>query len=323
MITIKELKQDNKNALRYLHNGFGLDFQQPFTVVKHDGKFTAKSIINCLSKEIDHFSAEDYEIVLLIRHYDYNGKLERQHAAVFDGEKFYIDVPRGYNDDIDTFYDKGDLEHTRKNKTAYLFVIAQKKEYLIDKPSTYPDLTVRYRYIPTSYEKAGDGNGNIYYSRVHIKEMHKNIDPFEWDIRYRRYKSLSEIIDKSGYLTAEYRNKLMNRVRAYKSHKRKNEFLATDYSETVKELDGIFDGLKTEIAITVKNITTYSQARLLEKAVDNFAWGLSYFTTYRKRIAEKEYDSKQHAESAEQNIRSYLDKVYEALRGAANETDGK
>ena len=211
----------------------------------------------------------------------------------------------------------------RKTRTAYYYIIAQKKIHLIDKPSEYHDLTVRYQYIPTSYEKACDGNGNTYYSRVHIKERHKNVEPFEWDVRYRRLKTLSEIIDKSGYLTVEYRNKLMNRVRTYKSQKRKNEFLATDYSDVVKALDGVFDDLKTEIANTVKNITTCSQARSVEKAVDNFAWGVSYFTTYRKRIAEKEYDSKQYAENAEQNIRSYLDEAYKSLREAVNETDGK
>lgn len=169
----------------------------------------------------------------------------------------------------------------------------------------------------------GDGNGNTYYSRIHIKELHKNVEPFEWDIRYKRLKTLSEIIDKSGYLTAEYRNKLRDRVRAYKSQNRKNEFLATDYSGTAKALNGIFENLKTEIANTVKNVTTYGQARAVERAVDNFAWGLSYFITYRKRITEKEYDSKRSAESAEQNIRSYLDGAYDALREAANETDGK
>ena len=323
MVTIRELKQDNKNTLRYLHDCFGFDFQKPVTIIKQDGKFTANYVSIYLSKVITPFFPEDYEIVLLIRHYNYCNQLDELHAVTCDGDRFTVDVPRGYKYDIDTFYNKRFFEEVRKTRTAYYYIIAQKKIHLIDKPSEYHDLTVRYKYIPTSYEKACDGNGNTYYSRVHIKELHKNVEPFEWDVRYRRLKTLSEIIDKSGYLTAEYRNKLMNRVKAYKSQKRKNEFLATDYSETVKALDGMFEKLKTEIANTVKNIKTYSQARLVERAVDNFAWGLSYFTTYRKRITENEYDSKQHAENAEQNIRSYLDKVYEALREAANETDDK
>lgn len=88
MATIKELKRDNKNALRYLHNGFGLDFQQPIIVIKQNGKFIAKTIVDRVSKEIDNFSPEDYEIVLLIRHYDYAGQLEKQHAVAFGGERF-------------------------------------------------------------------------------------------------------------------------------------------------------------------------------------------------------------------------------------------
>ena len=323
MVTIKELRQRNENALRYLHDCYGFDFQKPVTIIKQDGKFTANYVSIYLSKVITPFFPEDYEIVLLIRHYNYCDQLDKLHAVTCDGDRFTVDVPRGYKYDVDTFYNKRFFEDVRKTRTAYYYIIAQKKIHLIDKPSEYHDLAVRYQYIPTSYEKACDGNGNTYYSRVHIKERHKNVEPFEWDVRYRRLKTLSEIIDKSGYLTVEYRNKLMNRVRTYKSQKRKNEFLATDYSDVVKALDGIFDDLKTEIANTVKNITTCSQARSVEKAVDNFAWGVSYFTTYRKRIAEKEYDSKQYAENAEQNIRSYLDEAYKSLREAVNETDGK
>ena len=323
MVTIKDLKRDNKAALKYLHDKFSFDFQKPVTIIKQDGKFTANYVSIYLSKVIKPFFPEDYEIVLLIRHYNYCNQLDELHAVTCDGDRFTVDVPRGYKYDVDTFYNKRVFEEVRKTGTAYYYIIAQKKEYLIDEPSECHDLTVRYKYIPTSYEKACDGNGNTYYSRVHIKELHKNVEPFEWDVRYKRLKTLSEIIDKSGYLTVEYRNKLMYRVRAYKSQKRKNEFLATDYSGVVKVLNDMFEKLKTEIANTVKNIKTYSQARSVEKAVDNFAWGLSYFTTYRKRITEKEYDSKQYAENAEQNIRSYLNEAYESLREAANETDGK
>ncbi len=321
MANIKKLNQDNKNASQYLHDSFGFDFQKPFTVVKQDGKFTANSIINSISKKISDFSPDDYRIVLLIRYYDYNGKLERLHVATFDGKKFNIDVPRGYDYDIDTFYSKGALEHTRKNKTAYLFIAVQKNEYLIERKAGWHDTTVRYKYFPGACEYWSDGKGNTYYNRIKIKEINKNGKPFDWDTRYQRIKSLNEIIDKSGYLTVEYRNQLMNRVRNYKSKKRKDEFLATDYSCAVKALDALFEKLKIQIADTVKNITTYNQARLVEKAMDRFAWGFSYFTKYRKKIEEKDYDSKQYAESSEQNIRKYLDEANETLREAANETD--
>ncbi len=321
MVNIKKLNQDNKNASQYLHDSFGFDFQKPFTVIKQDGKFTANSIINGISKKISDFSPDGYKIVLLIRYYDYNGKLERLHIATFDGKKFNIDVPRGYDYDIDTFYSKGAFEHTRKNKTAYLFIVIQKNEYLIERKAGWHDTTVKYKYFPGTCEYWSDGKGNTYYNRIKIKEINKNGKPFEWDIRYQRIKSLNEIIDKSGYLTVEYRNQLMNRVRNYKSKKRKDEFLATDYSCTIKALEALFEKLKIQIADTVKNITTYNQARLVEKAMDRFAWGLTYFTKYRKKIEEKDYDSKQYAESSEQNIRKYLDEANETLREAANETD--
>lgn len=323
MTNIKELKQDNKNVMHYLHDGFGFDFQKPFTIVKQDGKFTANLIKSIIAKEISDFSDAEYETALLIHPYDYNGKIDRLHAVVLDGDKFDVDVPRGYRYDIDTFYNKCDFKNTRKNKTAHYYIIAQKKEYLQEKNVTRHDVTVRFKYYPTAYECYGDGNGNTYYSRVHIKELHINGDPFYFDIRYRHIKALSEIIDKSGYLTVEFRSKLMNRVCTYKNKKRKTEFLATDYSCSVKALDLLIGELKTEIAESVKNITTYSQARFVERAMDKFAWGLSYFTTYKDRIAEKDYDSKEHAENSGKNIRGYIDAAFEALREAANETDDK
>lgn len=321
MANIMQLNQDSKRVSQYLHNGFGFDFEKPFTIIKQDGKFTANTIISSLAKEIENFSTQDYIIVLLIRHYDYSGKLERLHIATFDENKFNIDVPRGYDYDIETFYSKGDLEHTRKNKMAYLYIVAQKTEYLIERKILRHDTTVRYRYIPSPCEFWGDSKGNTYYNRVKVKAVYKNEKPFEWNIQYRQIKSLSEIIDKSGYLTVEYRSRLMERVREYKSKKRKAEFLTTDYSCTVKTLNALFETLKNQIADTIKSIKTYSQARLAEKAMDKFAWGLSYFIKYRERIEKKEYDSKQYAESSEQNIRKYFDEANEALHEAENETD--
>lgn len=321
MANLKELNQDSKNVSQYLHGGFGFDFEKPFTIIKQDGKFTANTIISGLSKEIENFSSENYKIILLIRYYGHSGNLEKLHIATLDDDKFNIDVPRGYDYDVDTFYSKGDLEHTRKNKMAYLFVVAQKTEYLIDRKPIRHDTTERYQYIPSSCECCGDGKGNTYYYRVNVKEINKNKKPSQLDIQYRRLKSLGDIIDRSGYLVYEYRDRLKDRVREYKSKKRKSEFLATDYSYTVKALNDLLETLKIQIADTVKNITNYSQARLAEKAMDKFAWGLSYFIKYRERIEKKEYDSKQYAESSEKNIREYLDAASEAIREAANETN--
>ena len=71
------------------------------------------------------------------------------------------------------------------------------------------------------------------------------------------------------------------------------------------------------------NITSSSQSRLIERALGYLTWGLSHFNKYRQHISEKYYDSKECAESAEKNIRSYLESAFEALREAANEVDGE
>ncbi len=322
MENIKTLKQDNNKALAYLHNCFFFDFQKPFVIIKQDGKFTANSIKSCLSNEIADFSPDDYEIVLLIRPYDYGDKIDKQHAVNLDG-KFDVDAPRGYSYDIDRFYNKADFEEDRKKRIAYYFIVAQKKEYLCEPILNRNDTTARYKYIPGSYEMYNDGKGNSYYRRVHIKGLHKNEQPFEWVVQYKYLQTLSEVIDKSGYLTCEFRSELNRRVCAYKNKKRKAEFLATDYSGVVKVLDGLFDKLKTDIAKAVINITNSSQSRLLERALDKFTWGLSHFNKYRQHIAEKYYDSKECAENAEKNIRGYIDEAFEVIREAANEADGK
>lgn len=323
MNEIKELKQDNKAALQYLHDKFSFDFQKPVTVIKETGKFTANYVSIYLSKVITPFYPEDYEIVLLIRPYDYRHQLDRLHAAVCDGDRFTVDLPRGYKYDIDTFYNKRDFEENRKTRTAYYYIIAQKKEHLCLDHSVKIDYTERFEYIPKSYEQYCDGKGNTYYGRITIAHKDTNADAFEYPTRYKNLKELSDIIDKSGYLVCEYRTALNRRVCAYKNKNRKAEFLATDYSGVVKELTEMFEALKNEIAKAVLNIANGSQARYIEKAVDKLSWGLSYFLTYKQRIEEKYYDSKQYAESAEKNIREYIAGAHEALTEAANETDGK
>lgn len=322
MTTIKELKQDNKAALKYLHDKFSFDFQKPVTIIKEEGKFTANYVSIYLSKVITPFFPEDYEIVLLIRHYNYSNQLDKLHAVICDGDRFTVDVPRGYKYEIDTFYNKRVFETVRKTRTAYYYIIAQKKEYLYLNHTVKFDCTERFDYFPSRYDQYSDEKGNTYFSKITIAYKGTNAEPFEYPTRYKNLKQLSDIIDKSGYLTIEYRYRLMDRVYAYKNKKRKDEFLATDYSQTVKDLDAMFEKLKIQIADTVKNITTYSQARLAEKAMDKFAWGLSYFIKYRERIENKEYDSKEYAESSEQNIRKYLNEASEAIREAANETNG-
>ena len=323
MNEINELKQDNKAALKYLHDKFSFDFQKPFTIIKQEGKFTANYVSIYLSKAIIPFYPEDYEIVLLIRPYDYCKKLDRLHAVTCDGDRVTVDVPRGYKYDIDTFYNKRDFEEKRKTQTAYYYIIAQKKEHLCLDHSVKIDYTERFEYIPNKYEKYGDGKGNTYYAKIIISHKDTNAAPFEYPTRYKGIKELSDIIDKSGYLVCEYRSELNRRVCAYKNKRRKTEFLATDYSSTVKDLTDMFEALKTEIVKSVMGITNGTQARYIEKAVDNLSWGLSYFLTYRQRIEEKYYDSKQYAENAEKNIREYINEANKALTEAANETDGK
>lgn len=314
MTNIKELMQDDKNALSYLHYGFCLDFQKPITIIKQEGKLTVNHIKTCLMKEIDDFSTKAYRIVLLVHPYDYKNKIDSLHAVFFSGDKFNVDVPCGNKYDIDMFYSKGEFENIRKNKTAYYFIIAQQREYLSELNTSRPDTTERFKHFSGPYELCCDGKGNTYYGHIRIKELHKNVDPFEWDVRFRRLQSLSDIIDKSGYLTIEFRNRLKARVCAYKYKKRKAEFLATNYSSVVKALEWLFEKLKTEIANTVINITTYSQARLAEKAMDKFAWGFSYFTTYREHIYQKAFDSRETAEHSEKNIHNYIEAAFEAIR---------
>lgn len=322
MATIKELKQDNKTALKYLHDKYSFDFQKPVTIIKEEGKFTANYVSIYLSKVITPFFPEDYEIVLLIRHYNYCNQLDKLHAVSCDGDKFTVDVPRGYKYNIDTFYNKRVFEEIRKKRTAYYYIIAQKKKHLCLDHSVKIDYNERFDYFPGRCDQYSDGKGNTFYGQISISHKGTNAEPFEYNTRYKNLQHLSDIIDKSGYLVCEYRSGLNCRVSDYKSKKRKSEFLATDYSFTVKALNDLFETVKIQIADTVRNITTYSQARLAEKAMDKFAWGFSYFIKYRERIEKKEYDSKQYAESSEQNIRKYLDEVKETLREAANETNG-
>lgn len=112
----KELLQVRHNALRYISEHYGYDFQKPYNIIAFCGKWTANSII----KEAGNKSG----ILFVVDGQDM--KACEMKNGVFEVR----DVKTNYQYKIDCFYGKGGFEDTRKKGTSAVYFVYQNKEYI-------------------------------------------------------------------------------------------------------------------------------------------------------------------------------------------------
>lgn len=111
----KELLQVNKNALKYIAETYGYDFQKPYKVVGILGKFTANSIKKII---------KDSNALLFMTNDDNINIVELNNG------KFKVnDLNSNYAYSISTFYSKGKFEEVRKSGEAAIYVIQQDRQY--------------------------------------------------------------------------------------------------------------------------------------------------------------------------------------------------
>ena len=122
----KELLQTNKNALKYLAEYYGYDFQKPHKVVGILGKFTANSV----EKAIENSKA------LLLIIYDDEMKAVRLNHGSFEINK----IASRCSYEISKFYYKCSFEEKRKSGKCAVYVIQQDEKY-IRKMKYYDKLT--------------------------------------------------------------------------------------------------------------------------------------------------------------------------------------
>lgn len=226
MNTRKTLIQENPKSLQYLHLAHGFDFEKPHVLRSFPGRFTYKMVTDLIRADIgDDFTAA---VLVKIQENGYGGR-KRLHHASLHGGKFQIEERRthvsAYAHNIDYFYGVGDFEETRKKKTARVYIIAQKTEYIrFPKAPLQLDGDTRYQIDTEAWRggvtHCGDGRGNHYISDIILRATDGSrekvtFQPWgHYNPQEKRSDDIRDYIDRSGYIVRFRRLELLRRARA-------------------------------------------------------------------------------------------------------------
>lgn len=296
----KELLTENRLALAFLHNEMRFDFERDCIIIKGVGRFTYNSVCKEIAQRIP---GEYVAAVLMKRERPYRNDDELYFVRVGCG-RFLNDRVRGYSYHIDDFYTVGDFEEARKTQTAHYYIIAQSVEYLTEpKQEKGVDLSQRFRYIPYKYEKHGDGKGHTYIGEVHLMKLDGSAQEFTFKPYEGIYipgeakaATVSEVIDKSGYLVIERRRKLARGAKALRAEREKAAAASADFSQRETAIAKGLEELKRHVSEMVLTANTNSDGERAEKACRTMRWALYYFERYNERKAAGRFNSIKEAE---------------------------
>ena len=322
--TTKELLRQNKGGLKQLHDVGGYDFNKPFTLSHIVGNFTIKK---ALSDILPYYNKPFIHIIIRDRKaHEYNRRYKIITVSTDATYETSIKTPyykKASFETFDTFWRKADFEEMRKKQTCEAFIIAQELEHTHRTPKKAIDKNKRYIYQSSPYEKAGDGKGNTYISRIALKETDGTGEVMEYQTegRYitaydkeRRTNNINDIVDKSGYFIRERREDLRRRAAQIRAEKQKNIFTACDFSAELAKTRAEAEQAKIEVIEALKNATTSEQIGKVSKAM---RWELEYIYSdverHEEKTIKKEYASVEKYENAKSNITSKINKMLEDL----------
>lgn len=323
--TTRELLKQNKGGLKQLHDIGGFDFNKPFTLSHIVGNFTIKK---ALSDILPYYNNPFINIIIRDRKaHEYNRRYKIITVSTDATYETSIETPyykKASFETFDTFWRKADFEEMRKKQTCEAFVIAQELEHTHRTPKKAIDKSKRYIHQTSPYEKAGDGNGNTYISRIKLKETDGTGEVMEYQAegRYitaydkeRRTNNINDIIDKSGYFIRERREDLRRMAAQIRAEKQKNIFTSCDFSAELAKTRAEAERAKIEVIEALKNATTSEQIGKVSKAM---RWELEYIYSdverHEEKTIKKEYASVEKYENAKSNITNKINKMLENLK---------
>lgn len=300
---IENLLTINKNALRFLHDAEGFNFEKPYFIAEQPGKFTVNTVIKAVQAEID---PKQCKIVIFVTPNANVYNRNRLYFAVLNRGKFdgtrrdgvrYWDYGNtaGSNGEIDYCWGVGDFERLRKNRTEKIFIIAQDKAHIeTPKKKAFDPLS---RYILVNASKNGDGRGNTYIGEMDLKAT----DGSGARLKYKPYKTfygneirsadIEDFIDHSGYLLRPHRFELMQKAKRLRRTRKQAEADSADFTEETKELQALIDKARVTLSGAVMVCNDKDTANALSDKMRTFARALSYFLDYENKLASKQYAS--------------------------------
>lgn len=302
-----------KNTLRYAHDNYGFDFEQPFILERLTGKFTINKIWSFIPHYLYDYSFTVIAIVKDEYQDDYNiVKIAPSYIDIELPNKNSVD----YKYHPDYYFRKGDFDRDRKAGKD-CFIIAQEKKYIIPvkeiKLCDY-DFQENERYTNIKMFN----NGSIYFTDPNKqgKKQYYSIGNFIYgkydDIRNCPFKWF----DKSGYLTYFRKEELKRKANKLRSEKEKAEYLETDNTSYIEKVRFEFNKLKT---YAIGLLAATSNYETLKNISHCFNWSISWILfdieLFEKRTNNKEYASIENSMTAYNNILVKIQKAYKELNG--------
>ncbi len=278
----KALLTKNKKALQFLHAAQGFDFEAEHIVKAIEGRFTYNSVIKEIEKEV----SGEYTAAVLVDPINTYHWESLHYAAIKWGkfEPLRVRDLRYWNYNVDYFFSIKDFEEMRKNKTNRVYIIAQKTELLNPaKPNKGIDLTQRFRYVPSNYEKCGDGRGHTYINRVQLMKLDGSAEEFEYkpnDSFYpgdKKPETIADVIDKSGYLVINRRRELKAAAKRLKADRDRAAAISADFSEEERKTRDGIAAAKKYIADAITAADSWESGRKAAQAAHELQYILNDF----------------------------------------------
>ncbi len=312
----RELLQKCRGAFVDLHFMYGFDFEKPFGITSVEGSFTVAKVMKAAAaagpKSGVSYIPGHQVLVLITYSDDWNGFLT---AAVAYGKVKIEERPvPGYHWDkrkLAQFYNKSQFEEVRKklwgrDKT---YLIWQDVQYLKIPPlEKEPTEYGRYELI-TPYVTVFMAMSYVERVSLRDKSSKGELIEFSLPLGFAGAHDPSEIIDRSGNLIYPHRSELRRRAAQNKREHDRQEFLATDHSGKVEELQRLAAEWKTKI---LKDLAAAETGEQLKSAAEELSrWkGLTGSVLdlefFRDKVQGKQFSSNAECEQFYQRIRGQL-----------------
>ena len=311
--TIKLLLNDESKALKGLHESFRFDWNKPLQAKLIIGNTTLNKILS----QVDY--GNDYQVIVLTKPL---GEFYRCHrwnvVEVLDKSTFNIEFNNKsfsyHTRKLDYYHRKSDFKDDLKDPNGQTIVISQKREYLSNPYKKREiDPTQRYKIVSPERENAyytyAYNSSNRWISHIDVFDIHSSGEKLRYEVYDRNALTISDVIDKSGYLLPYFKNELNNKVRIEKSRRAKEAYLATDNSQKLEELSIRMKAKKLELIEKFKNANTYDE---LKEFNEKFGAWHGYldcvidFERIMKNVNDKQYPSVESFNNAYQILSNKL-----------------
>ena len=268
-----------------------MDFQQPYTLIEHHGKFTYNSIM----KELLNVNTDYYNIFVLYKCAGYdddryklarldNGKFESQRSTIYNYE-----AANGWRW-FDTSIGNRTFENSRKSENGHYFIIAQEKQFENRRGTAYY-MRERFRvhkecgrrYVIPYYR-----NGDYFYNNILT----------EYD---------SRTFDKSGY--CQQVNSYAQRVRALKAERSEAAAAVWDNTEKCAEVETRIRKINARIA----ELTAAPVHEIPYMKIYNCYMSISWINNSLKALYKNDFSSMENLNHTISYIESQLAKAESEL----------